>query len=89
MHPDPTISELISEIAEYRLLSDSIRHHSDAQTVFLGSDLAYFHRIYSVGDLPQLVEDLSRLTGMELSLRHEQAGGPKIDASELPAQIRL
>ena len=89
VHPDPTIDEFFSKIAEYRLLSPSIRHHTDAQTVFFGNDLAYFHRIYTVANLPQLVEDLSRLTGMALTLPHEQSGGPKIDASELRPRTLL
>ena len=86
---DPNINEFVDNLEAYRLISYGVAHHTDPQTYFLGSDLDYFHRIYKINELPQLVEDLRERTSQDLRLLKLQPSHVSLPPAELtPRSIR-
>lgn len=74
VHPNPTRRFFFRHIEQYRLLSASIRHHTEPITSFLGPDLGYFTDIYRIGKISQLAEQISVLTGQEFEIGFDQKG---------------
>lgn len=83
IHPDPSPDEFFGNLEKYRILSNSIRHHTDLTSVFLGPNLAYFKKIYRIEELDKLTADLSGTLGKQLTLGREQTGGEKIYLKDL------
>lgn len=81
--PDPDLETFIERIEIYRLYSPSIQHHCAPQVQFLGRDPDYFHRIFTLQTLDEMVAELSQRTGRSLQLPHEQRGGPKLTPDNL------
>ncbi len=80
---DPPLGLFIDRLDEYRLVSPSVRHHTEPQSYFFGSDIAYFTHVYRVRELPVLARDLSEMLEREITIPHEQSGGPKIQVGAL------
>ena len=85
----PTIDEFLLNINEYRILSSSIRHHSDPTAVFLGPNLKMFDKIYRMSELPQILDDLKKLTGRSLSLPKIQKSEKKIYFNDLGKNAKV
>ena len=68
--PDPTRSEFLCNIEKYRVLSKSIRHHTDPFTKFLGHDLSYFTDVVKMGKIPELAQQIETLTGRKFEVAH-------------------
>lgn len=79
---EPDINTFILNLEEYRGANKSIAHHSRLQSEFLGGTTAYLDRVFTMGDIPELVEMLrSYKPGLEL--RRRKTGGTKITLSDL------
>ena len=89
--PDPSPDEFFLNLEKYRVLSPSIRHHTDHATKFLGPSLTYFQKVYPIEKLTELVDFLSEKTSQDLTLGREQTGGKKIYFKDLskPARKQL
>lgn len=81
--PDPDLDSFVERLELYCEHSPSIRHHVAPQISFLGRDPAFFHRTYSMKELPQMVSDLQERTSLTLHLPHDQRGGPKLTPGDL------
>ncbi len=68
--PDPTREMFLCNLDAYRMLSKSIRHHTDPFTKFLGHDLSYFTDVVKLGQLEQLSAQISALIGQDFALGH-------------------
>lgn len=68
--PDPDLNDFIDNLELYRILSGSIKHHTDPQTFFLGHSLEYFDRVYRFEELQTLETDLRERTQLPLLLPH-------------------
>ncbi len=86
--PRPSIKEFISNLEEYRLLSKSIRHHTDSQAYFIGPNLDYFTHVYALEEIGKLTSLVNALAGSSVTLRHEQASGVKVSLSDISAPLR-
>ena len=84
----PTIGEFINNLEEYRLLSKSIRHHTDPQVYFLGPRLDYFTHVYRLEEIDNLPSLVNSLAGTAVTLRHEQASGVKVALSDISGPLR-
>lgn len=88
LKPRPDLGELVDNLENYRLADVSIKHHTDPLTYFLGTDPAYYDRIFALHQIHDLVKWLEGRTGGPLVLAHEQRGGKKFHRSDLSsAQI--
>jgi len=83
LKPSPSLSEFISELHSYRRASPSIRHHTDPQSLFIGNNLAYYDRIFCFKELGEIANSLKDAVGAQITLPHEQTGGPKLSMTEL------
>ncbi|WP_186389784.1 MULTISPECIES: sulfotransferase family 2 domain-containing protein [unclassified Stappia] len=83
VHPNPSPDHFFNNIGKFRILSGSIKHHTDPVSAFLGPDLAYYHRVFRIEDIGGLVELLSNAVGHPLELGREQVGGDKIKFEDL------
>lgn len=72
--PDPELDEFVDNLDLYRVLSGSIKHHTDPQTSFLGHTLDYFNKVYKFEDLAVLESDLSARTQIPVVLSHMVKG---------------
>ncbi|MEM9049032.1 MAG: sulfotransferase family 2 domain-containing protein [Pseudomonadota bacterium] len=81
--PDPGIRKFILHLDQYRALSSSIRNHTQPTAMFLGPDLGYFHKVYRIEELDELVGFLQEQTGLALTLPREMTSEKKIDFAEL------
>lgn len=83
--PNPSLEEFVEKLELYRQYSKPIKHHTDPQIFFLGEDENYFHRIFQMHELQELVHEVSARTKTPLELPHAQSHGPKLSTSELSA----
>jgi hypothetical protein len=79
----PTISEFVENLERYRSISPSIRHHTEPQHVFIGSDLSYYDRVFRFEEVQEIPEILYRITGIKFELPHQQKSLAKIKLSDL------
>lgn len=68
--PDPTLDQFIDNLELYRILSGSIKHHTDPQSFFLGHTLEYFGKVYKFEELHALESDLRERTQIPAVLPH-------------------
>lgn len=81
--PRPDISTFIDNLERYRAADESIRHHTDPLTAFIGHDADYFDKIYAQRELAELVKWLAERTGAAQELEHAQRGSKDIKRSDL------
>ncbi|WP_372637489.1 sulfotransferase family 2 domain-containing protein [Fodinibius sp.] len=79
---EPDINTFFLHLEEYRRVNKSIEHHSRLQSAFLGGTLAYLDRVFTMGDIPELVAML-RTYKPGLKLRQRKTGGTKITLADL------
>lgn len=73
----PDIDEFVERFWLYYAVNDKIRRHFRSQRRYLGGDLGYFDKVYTLENLQELADDLSKLAGREVTLPRLQTGGPK------------
>jgi len=61
---------------EYRLLVESVRHHTEEQVTFLGRDAGYYDFIFNSRQVSDFEELMSGWTETVVRLPHEQRSGP-------------
>jgi hypothetical protein len=85
--PDPGLDQFIDNLELYRILSGSIKHHTDPQSFFLGHTLEYFDKVYKFEELHALESDLRERTGVPVVLPHMVKGpageNPSISAKRV------
>ncbi|WP_118134317.1 sulfotransferase family 2 domain-containing protein [Oceanicella sp. SM1341] len=85
---NPSLRQFVFKIDQYRALSAPIRNHTDPTASFLGPDLGWFDRIYRLEELDEMVGELSRRTGIALTLPERMVSEKKIDFADLPAGVQ-
>lgn len=83
---NPDLATFIDRQAEYRRAVQKIHGHARPMVDNLGSDPAWFTRVYRFDELSVFAEDVCRHTGAKAELRRMQTGGPKIDPADLTPQ---
>jgi Sulfotransferase family len=83
--PDPELDQFIDNLELYRILSGSIKHHTDPQTFFLGHTLDYFDQVYKFEELKILESDLRARTQIAVELPH-LVKGPGGEIPSIPAK---
>jgi Sulfotransferase family len=83
LRPNPSLSEFIADLDRYRAASWQIRHHTDPQINFIGRDLLYYDRIFDFTELAKIPDALKVAADAQITLPHEQSGGPKLSMAEL------
>lgn len=71
--PRPDIDVFFQNLDAYKNHASIIKHHVMKQVVFIGTDLAYFDRVYTTDDLATLRDDLWAMTGRKLAAHHLNA----------------
>lgn len=79
----PGLDEFILALHRYRLQSGEVRHHSNPYARFLGSDLSFFDRIYTMEELPDLTRDLEERTGQKVTLFSQKTDSTKVQLKDL------
>ena len=91
--PDPTRAEFICNLNKYRLLSKSIRHHTEPFTTYLGHDLRYFTDVVRIGEIPEFAAQIEALTGREFKIGHHRntwsSSGPNLAMKKAARQSLL
>ena len=84
----PTLDLFLRFFRRYRELSGPIAHHSRSLSYFLGKDSSFFHRIYDISQVGQMIEDMKVWFRSVPELRRMQKSGLKLTAADLsPKQI--
>ena len=83
LRPDPDFMSFVNDLDGYRLVSPSIRHHTDPMTYFLGPSCDYYHKVYRINQLDQLVADVRQQTGVMCALPHEQRAPKGVSRPDL------
>lgn len=81
---DPDLGQFIDNLADYQKITSILVHTRPLCTLI--ADLGFFTKVYPFESLPELVQDLSKITGKKIRLRHAQSGGPKISLASLSAE---
>ena len=84
LSPDPDIEEFCARFGAYYLSNDVLRRHFRLQGAYLGNDLGWFDRIYTMHELDSLASDLSDWSGRTVRFARLQTGGEKIALADLP-----
>ncbi len=79
----PDLNEFVDKLEAYRLFSWSIGHHTDPQTYFLGSDPNYFHKLYNINRLDDLLVDIEARIGIAIEVPRMQISSSNVPVSEL------
>jgi len=88
LKPNPQRHLFFKDIDKYRLLSASVRHHTDPFTRYLGHDLNYYTDVYKMDQLGQLAEQISRLFGREITIDHHNKGSGRAKFRWLGSKAR-
>jgi hypothetical protein len=75
--PSPSRQQFLCNLEAYRLLSPSIRHHTEPFTTFLGHDLGYFTDVVKIDQLEDLAAQISVLTGRDFVIGHQNRTSSK------------
>lgn len=79
----PDLDTFIRRIRSYRLQSGEVRHHSNPYARFLGSDLSFFDRIFTMEQIPELEQELSQRAGQSVTLASRKTDSTKISIDDL------
>ncbi|WP_068118022.1 sulfotransferase family 2 domain-containing protein [Tropicimonas marinistellae] len=79
----PTVGQFIQDLPLYQNAAPGIRHHSQPLSHFLGRDPAYFDRLFSLRELPDLCDYVRAIVGDVPDLRHSQKSRSRAAAAEL------
>lgn len=88
LSPEPSLEEFIERLPRYRRMIGDIRGHSMPLSHFLGTDPAYFDRIYTLRDMDVLHDDLRARLGPLPPLPHLQTRGPGMSVHDLSRAAR-
>ncbi|MBM7070207.1 sulfotransferase family 2 domain-containing protein [Actibacterium sp. 188UL27-1] len=83
----PDLETFIRRLPDYARLHAGIDHHTRALTHFLGDRPRRYHRIFTLPDLETLPAYLKGHGAPDLTLGHEQTGGPRIGPDDLPPAL--
>lgn len=87
LSPRPSLSEFVARLRRYRKASRVIRHHSHPLSTHLGTDPAYFHKLYPLREIDAFAADIRARTGSEAELPHLQTVGSGETVADLsPAE---
>ncbi|NBW42172.1 hypothetical protein EBR25_14465 [bacterium] len=73
--PEPTFSEFVSNLSEYRQSIVEVAHHTEKQVVFLGYEASEFEKIYTPHSVNEFQDYLRGVSGMKARLPHQQKSG--------------
>lgn len=80
--PEPDINDFILNVEHYRSANKSIEHHSRLQSEFLGGTTGYLDRVFTMNDMPELVEMLQTYKP-GLTLRRRKTGGTAVALADI------
>ena len=73
----PDASTYLTRLRRYQLVSGAIKHHTQPQALYLGSDLGRFSAVYPIERLDDLAAEMSRRIGRPVVFPRLQTEGPK------------
>lgn len=86
VEPDP--DTFFCRLGDYMAASSSIKHHAISAWLFTGRDLSAYDRVYRTDEMDVLARDLSRRTGMALSMPRRNASAARLSLSDLSQTAR-
>lgn len=86
--PQPDPDFFFANLARYRDLLGSIRHHTDPFAVFLGPDLAAYDRVFRIGQADDIRAYLGARLGGAVVLKQRQKGSRTLRLDDLSAPAR-
>lgn len=84
---EPSLTEFVDHLEEYRKINRSISVHTAPLTDFLGSSREYYDLIFDISESRQIEIFFSTLTGEKKELPRKQMGGPPAERRELPGEL--
>lgn len=78
----PDLNTFIKHLADYRRVNKGVDHHSRPQAQFLGDSLEYLDRIYTLNEMPEIIEMLQKYKP-DLEMRHRKTGGTTVTLADL------
>ncbi|MGM0545467.1 MAG: sulfotransferase family 2 domain-containing protein [Bacteroidota bacterium] len=79
---EPDLNTFVLNLAAYRKANKSIEHHARPQAEFLGGAIDYLDRVFTLADIPELLEMLQKhKPGLEL--RQRKTGGTRRTLADL------
>ena len=87
LKPDPNFAEFVNNLEGYRYVSNTIRHHTDPMSYFLGPDLGYYHKLYRMDEIAKLRDDIKQLSGIDCGLPHEQRSAVRFTPPDRSAPL--
>ena len=84
--PRPDLETFVDNLADYQKAHPSIWHHTRRAISFLGTDLNYYSRIYTLSEMKAFEADIEVRTGTKMTVGHEQTGGKKFRADDLSSK---
>ena len=85
LKPHPDLHEFADRFEKYMAIP-SIGHHCSPIVDWLGTDPAYFHALYDIGQIDAFLDDVSNLVGRTVEAGKFQTGGPKFKRHDLTAK---
>ena len=87
LDPNPSLNQLIRNLNRYRKNMPTIDHHAALQVDYLGSDIAYYDRIFTIEQVPDFEDFMSGLAGTEVRLPfHQRSGSKAVEMSWMTEQ---
>jgi hypothetical protein len=79
----PDIGTFVDLFYEYRSSSESICHHTDPASVFIGSNMAFFNKLIVFSEVSRVSEILHETCKIEIQLPMVQTSSKKLRQSDL------
>jgi len=81
MDPDP--DTFFANLMTYADLSSVVRHHILPTWIFTSKDLTQYDKVYRTEQIGELANDLSEITGKDVSLKRANKSKTRLDFEEL------
>ena len=86
--PDPDIATFVENYVGYLRCSKLLARHFLKQQKFVGSDPAYFERIFTLEAIEELVSFVNAECGTDARMPRLQTGGPNLDFFALDEDVQ-
>jgi len=84
--PMPNFFEFVENLETYQKINRFILHHTRKAVHFLGRNKDFYQKIYTMEELPRMVQDLSALTGKKIELSKMQSS-QETPTPDIPNEI--
>jgi len=85
---EPDLETFVDNLAKYQRASKMILRHSSPLSMYLGSDAAWFDKLFDISEMDEMKAFVEKRVGKTANLPHRNLSKKKVDPSEISDGLR-